>query len=143
LIAVALGVAYWAAAPEGLAGADAGDPELVARGAEIYAAQCATCHGKNLEGEANWRVQKPSGVLPAPPHDESGHTWHHGDDQLFAITKRGGQPFMPPGMQSAMPAFEAGLTDRDIWAVLAYIKSRWPDNIQARQARVTEAQRER
>jgi hypothetical protein len=28
--------------------------------------------------------RKPDGKLPAPPHDASGHTWHHADAQLFS-----------------------------------------------------------
>src|SRR5690348_11757734 len=30
--------------------ADADDPELVARGDRVYAAECAGCHGAHLEG---------------------------------------------------------------------------------------------
>lgn len=139
LVAVLLLVAYWFLASGRNSGADAGNRRLVARGAEIYAAHCATCHGKNLEGEADWRGRKPNGELPAPPHDAEGHTWHHADPVLFAITRDGGQPFMPPGMKSAMPAFGPVLADGDIWAVLAFIKSRWPDDIRARQAQITSA----
>jgi mono/diheme cytochrome c family protein len=35
-----------------------------------------------------------------------------------------------------MPAFGQSLSDRDIAAVLAYIKSRWPAEIRERQARI-------
>jgi mono/diheme cytochrome c family protein len=141
LLALALLVAYWVAVPGEISGADAGNPRLVARGGQLYPTHCASCHGKNLEGEPDWRSPKPSGELPAPPHDANGHTWHHSDRQLFDITKQGGQPFMPPGMKSAMPAFEPVLADGDIWAVLAFIKSRWPAEIRARQARIPNAAR--
>ena len=64
--------------------------------------------------------------MPAPPHDESGHTWHHPDAVLFAITKNGlVAPNAPQDYESDMPAFAAKLTDDEIWAVLAYIKSHW------------------
>jgi mono/diheme cytochrome c family protein len=33
-----------------------------------------------------------------------------------------------------MPAFGGVLTDEQIWAVLAYLKSSWPLEIQARQS---------
>ncbi len=111
---------------------------LAAEGAPIYAEYCAACHGANLEGQPNWRSQLPTGGLPAPPHDETGHTWHHPDQQLFEITKYGGQAVAPPGFQSNMPAFGDQLTDRQITAVLAFIRSRWPQSIQDRQRRMTE-----
>ena len=141
LLVLALLVAYWVAAPGEISGADPGNPRLVARGGQLYATHCASCHGKNLEGEPDWRNPKPSGQLPAPPHDANGHTWHHSDRQLFDITKQGGQPFMPQGLTSAMPAFETVLADGDIWAVLAFIKSRWPAEIRARQERIPNAAR--
>ncbi|MGZ0246783.1 MAG: c-type cytochrome [Alphaproteobacteria bacterium] len=37
-------------------------------------------------------------------------------------------------METNMPAFEGKLSDAEIWASLAYIKSRWPAKIQQRQA---------
>lgn len=64
--------------------------------------------------------------MPAPPHDESGHTWHHPDGVLFGITKKGlAPPFAPRGFESDMPAFAGKLSDEEIWAVLSYIKSYW------------------
>lgn len=114
---------------------------LAAEGEPIYAEFCASCHGADLEGQPNWRTPLPSGGLPAPPHDETGHTWHHADRQLFALTKFGGQSSAPAGFQSNMPAFADRLTDREIFAVLAYIRSRWPSAIQDRQRRLSERSR--
>ena len=111
---------------------DPGNPEQVALGKGIYAAQCATCHGTRLEGQPDWRARLPTGRLPAPPHDSSGHTWHHPDSQLFAMTKHGIEPFAPKGYESDMPAFGGVLDDAEIAAVLAYIKSRWPQDIRQR-----------
>lgn len=112
---------------------DLNDPDLVAMGAELYAANCASCHGAALEGEENWRSASPDGTLPAPPHNETGHTWHHPDTTLFAYTKHGGSAVAAPDFHSAMPAFGDALSDREIWAVLAYIKSQWPTEIRRRQ----------
>jgi len=112
--------------------ADAADTRLVAEGLTVYAARCASCHGKDLEGQMNWRERMSNGRLPAPPHDASGHSWHHSDRQLFAITKNGVAGVVA-GYQSDMPAFKDVLSDRQIWAVLAYIKSRWPGQIRDRQ----------
>lgn len=75
----------------------------------------------------------PNGRLPAPPHDDSGHTWHHSDRQLFTIVKYGLQA-IAPGYQSDMPTFEGVLTDAEIGEVLAYIKSTWSDRAKAYQA---------
>ena len=134
LIAIAIGI--WSAFGRGdgsaSTGADATNTQLVALGSKAYAKFCASCHGANLEGEKDWRTRKADGSLRAPPHDASGHTWHHPDKALFDLTKYGGAKFAPPGFKSNMPAFGGTLSDREIWAVLAYIKSRWPKRIQER-----------
>jgi hypothetical protein len=79
-----------------------------------------------LEGEPDWQSPKPNGRMPAPPHDASGHTWHHSDRELFLITKKGVAAVVP-GYESDMPAFESALSDEEIAAILAYIKSTWPN----------------
>jgi len=105
------------------------------RGELVYKRFCSLCHGANLEGQKNWRIRKPDGKLPAPPHDETGHTWHHADELLFGITKLGMiPPYAPPDYKSDMPAWGDTLSDDDIWAVLAYIKSRWPEETRKIQA---------
>tara|TARA_R110000751_G_scaffold43895_8_gene100918 strand:- start:5137 stop:5622 length:486 start_codon:yes stop_codon:yes gene_type:complete len=108
----------------------------LALGQELYAANCASCHGANLEGQPDWKRRLDSGRMPAPPHDETGHTWHHADRQLFTITKLGVGGVVP-GYESDMPAFEGVLTDEEIRAVLAFIKSTWPDRQRAFQSGVT------
>ena len=100
--------------------------EIVKLGAKVYGEQCASCHGAKLEGQPNWRQRTPNGRIPAPPHDESGHTWHHADHVLFAITKNGMvPPYAPKDYESDMPAFVGKLSDREIWAVLAFLKGHW------------------
>lgn len=106
--------------------ADSRNPEIVKLGEKAYAQQCASCHGAMLEGQPDWRQRLPNGRLPAPPHDESGHTWHHPDHVLFAITKNGMlPPYAPKDYESDMPAFGGKLSDAEIWAVLAYLKTHW------------------
>ena len=136
-VAAVAGIGVWyVSGPAATGGADAGNPQQVALGKRVYAEQCASCHGARLEGQPDWRSRNPDGTLPAPPHDASGHTWHHPDGQLFDVTRRGGQASAPPGFVSAMPGFGAALKDDQIWAVLAFIKSRWPRTIRNRQAAI-------
>lgn len=119
--------------------ADPENSQQVARGKPVYDRHCASCHGAKLEGQPNWQDKLPTGRMPAPPHDVSGHTWHHPDAVLFGITRQGLVPgkYAPPGYQSDMPGFGGVLTDEEIWAVLAYIKSSWPPGIRKAQLEMT------
>lgn len=107
-------------------------------GRALYVQYCASCHGQNLEGQPNWRQPLANGSMPAPPHDASGHTWHHPDTVLFQITKQGGQSDPTAGFVSTMPAFGNQLSDDQIWTILNYIKSTWPPEVQAAQRQVTQ-----
>lgn len=109
-------------------------------GQTLYATNCAACHGADLEGAPDWQRPGPDGLLPAPPHDETGHTWHHGDQFLFEYVKLGGQQVLDGlGVRftSAMPAFVGTLTDAEIEAILDYIRASWPEQIQEIQAERT------
>jgi mono/diheme cytochrome c family protein len=109
------------------------DAALTVMGQQVYAAQCGACHGARLEGQPNWRERGPDGKLPAPPHDASGHTWHHPDELLFRITKLGvAKAANLKDYASAMPAYEGTLSDEEIVAVLSWIKSQWPADIRSR-----------
>jgi len=117
------------------------DPQLAQQielGQQVYAANCAACHGAEGEGEPDWKTPKEDGTYPAPPHDISGHTWHHGDGTLLQIIRGGGDSLDIPNFESAMPAFEDTLSDEEIVAVLAYLKSRWPEEERQFQAEMTQ-----
>lgn len=105
------------------------DLEVVALGQGIYVAQCAACHGARLEGQPNWRTRGEDGLLPAPPHDATGHTWHHDDETLFTLTKYGLAGLIENAPPSGMPVYEEVLSDDEIIAVLSFIKSTWPSDI--------------
>jgi len=105
-------------------------------GRTLYVTNCAACHGQNLEGQPDWMERLPNGRMPAPPHDETGHTWHHADKQLFIIVKSG-LAAISPGYESDMPAFEGVLTDAEITQVLDYIKSNWPERARTYQSERT------
>ncbi|MCB0004779.1 MAG: cytochrome c [Anaerolineae bacterium] len=109
------------------------DARLIARGADVYTAQCASCHGANLEGQPNWRERGPDGLLPAPPHDASGHTWHHPDALLIRITRDGVAAVAgDPNYRTSMPVYRDVLSDQDIVAALSWIKSRWPADVRSK-----------
>ena len=112
------------------------DPAVVADGQKLYTEHCASCHGAELEGQPNWRQRLPNGRLPAPPHDASGHTWHHDNGALLRITKHGIAALVGGDYQTDMAGYESVLSDAEIIAVLSYIKSRWPPDIRRRHDRI-------
>lgn len=120
-------------------GSDAGDAETIAVGRALYEVHCAACHGAELEGQPDWRSPLASRRLPAPPHDASGHTWHHSDDVLFRIVKEGTAAIVGGGYESDMPGFGDVLSDSEIRAVLDYIKSTWPERERSYQESVSQA----
>lgn len=104
----------------------------VVPGSALYQANCASCHGREGEGQPEWKSPGADGRYPAPPHDSSGHTWHHADEALIDIIRRGGQAaYGQPGFTSGMPAFGDRLSDEEIRAVLAYIKTFWGEEQRA------------
>lgn len=109
------------------------DPVRIAEGKILYEQNCAACHGINLKGEPNWEVKGPDGIFPAPPQNEDGHTWQHTDRQIFGYIVEGGGYFNPPAFQSNMPGFKDKLTSAQIWALITYVKSRWPEEIRKKQ----------
>lgn len=106
-------------------------------GRGIYAANCAVCHGARGEGPPDWKVQRPDTTFLPPPHDGSGHTWHHPDGQLFDIVKNGQQS--SPGFKATMPAWKATLSDEQIVAVLGYIKTMWDPKMREYQATLSKS----
>lgn len=132
LLVFALAAAAWVWWPRPGVRLAPEDAELVRLGRAVYGTHCAQCHGIKLEGQPDWQTRLPNGRLPAPPHDPSGHTWHHPDAVLFTITRQGIAAVAPPGYESDMPAYQDVLSDREIIAVLSYIKSTWPEDIRRR-----------
>ncbi len=127
-IAIA-GFSIWFVRSEAKAEIEYQNTAIVAKGKVLYDENCASCHGENLEGQEDWRTRGDDGKLPAPPHNETGHTWHHPSAQLFAITKYGTEALVGGDYRSDMRGFVDDLTDPQIWAVLSFIKSRWPDKV--------------
>lgn len=101
----------------------AGSAEMLTKGADLYATYCQPCHG-DRQGKGT-----TSGTSP---HNEKGHTWHHPDMQLKDWTLNG-----KPGFRQEMPAFKGMLTEKDVEAILAFIKSWWTPEQREIQADIT------
>jgi len=87
----------------------------VRRGEQIFAANCAACHGARAQGEI-------VGSLKVPPLNGSGHSAHHPLDDLLDHVANGGAP-----KGGKMPAFGALLDESERRAAIAWVQSLWPD----------------
>lgn len=110
-----------------------GPSEEATLGKALYDQYCASCHGFDGEGQPDWKVPGADGVYPAPPHAADGHTWHHADQLLLEIIANGGSR-----PNSGMPGFRQQLTDEEMSAILAYIKTFWGEREIEFQQEVTE-----
>jgi mono/diheme cytochrome c family protein len=133
-IAVALRLADTAPPAAASHLADAGDGVAVAEGNHLYHRHCASCHGRYLQGQPLWQLIDKNAGRRAPAHDASGHTWQHADEAIFRMTKYGTADPAAPDAESAMPAFKDQLSDREILAVIAFLKARWPLGLRVSQA---------
>ena len=124
------GLVIWSSSQAEMTSIPYQDNPSITSGKAVYEANCAACHGDKLQGQANWQIRSAEGYLPAPPHDETGHTWHHPDQMLFEFIKYGPQKFAGSDYRSIMPPYENRLSDTEIWQALAYIKAQWPESIQ-------------
>lgn len=75
----------------------------------------------------NWLTPGPDGLYPAPPHDDTGHSWHHSDRVLYEIIRDGMGDPLKPDSPLRMPAWAGKLTDAEIRAVIEYFKSLWTE----------------
>jgi mono/diheme cytochrome c family protein len=104
------------------------DPARVAQGRQLYLQHCASCHGEGAQGAPNWQVPNARGDLPAPPHDDSGHTWRHRDSELTGIILNGMRDPFNKTPELTMPPFSGIVTHSEVEAMITYFKSLWsPD----------------
>ncbi len=108
------------------------------QGRAIYTQYCAACHGIDGQGQFPASPLEPdvTGRIGAPPHNETGHSWHHSDVLLIRYVTEGG--FSDPARFYIMPPFGDILTDEQILFVIAYIKTMWTDEQRASQQQLTE-----
>ena len=99
---------------------------MVLLGETIYNKNCLSCHGPNGQGLAeDWKVKDANGNYPPPPLNGTAHTWHHSPEQLLYTINKGGVE-----MGGQMPAFENLLSKKEKQALIDYIYSLWPKEIQ-------------
>lgn len=101
------------------------DPAQVKAGRAIYSQNCASCHGINGEGAPNWRQPNELGEMPAPPHNQDGHTWKHADGMLYQIVQQGWRDPFNKTKRLTMPAFARNLSPAQTRDVIAYLKTLW------------------
>src|SRR4029077_16355269 len=91
-------------------------PPGIPRVARLYLGLCASCHGE--DGRGSWRAT----LFLIRPGDLAGaaRIAGHTDQYLADIIKNGGAPIGRPGM----PAFGGALSDDDIRALVAYLRTR-------------------
>ena len=108
------------------------NPSIVQQGKRIYEANCASCHGKNLQGQFVLNRRRGKRYFLGPPHDQRGHTWKHSHKRLFEVVKYGSRLPLGSETKASMPSFKWILSDTEIWAVLSYIEAQWPEDIRAK-----------
>jgi mono/diheme cytochrome c family protein len=97
-------------------------PQHAAAGRPLYLQHCASCHGMQGEGAAQWRRRQADGSFPPPPLNGTGHAWHHPLKALHATIANG---------QGKMPGWGDRLATAEILAIIAWFQSQWPDEIYA------------
>jgi len=96
----------------------------IRRGEQLFAQNCARCHGEKAQGAPNWNEKGADGKFPPPPLNGTAHAWHHPRAAL-AMTIRNGTK----KLGGNMPAFAGKLEERDIEALITYVNSLWPEEI--------------
>ncbi|MDA0735034.1 MAG: cytochrome c [Chloroflexi bacterium] len=119
-------------------GSPAFTEQVATGGRVVYQQNCASCHGLQGEGQPGWQITQPDGRLLAPPHNDTGHSWHHPDGLLFGIVKNGGASLNIPKFESGMPAFGEELTDEEIRSVIEHIKTLWQAGQRESQAEISQ-----
>lgn len=105
---------------------DDAQTQEIALGKRVFDVNCSNCHGKSGVGlTKNWKQSLPNGKYPAPPLNGSAHSWHHSPKLLLNTINQGGAK-----LGGWMPAFGDKLTSKEKQALLDYLHSLWPKNIQ-------------
>lgn len=96
-------------------------PDQVELGAEVFAENCASCHGSKAEGLVpDWKQRLANGTFPPPPLDGTAHAWHHPLSVLLSVIDEGGA-----ALGGAMPSFSSVLNEQEKLAAIAYFQDFW------------------
>lgn len=88
----------------------------IMHGEEVFAANCAACHGADGRGDGPLASQ-----LPLHPADlTAAHLWSHRDGELFWWVSNGRQT---SDDTQVMPAFAPLLSDTDRWNVIDFVRA--------------------
>ena len=96
----------------------------VVQGGRLFQQHCATCHGERAQGTVNWQQRDAQGFLPPPPLNGTAHAWHHSREVLNELILNGSADG-----RGRMPAWKGKLSIEEIDAIIAWIQSKWPDEI--------------
>ena len=97
-------------------------------GQATFEQNCVSCHGKNGEGIVkDWKKRQADGSYPAPQVNGSAHAWHHSPKTLLSTINNGGAK-----LGGQMPAFKDQLSEEEKQALLDYMYSLWPKDIQVK-----------
>ena len=97
----------------------------LAAGSEVFAANCARCHGSEAQGLVDdWKQKLDDGSFPPPPLNGSAHAWHHPQSVLLQVIDNGGADF-----GGNMPGFASVLQPEEKLLAIAFFQSFWSDEI--------------
>jgi mono/diheme cytochrome c family protein len=90
-----------------------GLPPEIAAGRDLYAVNCAMCHGEGGRGDGPMAAS-----LPVAPPSILEHLGHHTGAQLLGLIRNGVPPAMPP----------APLTEQEVQMVIDYVWTLVPES---------------
>ncbi len=86
-------------------------------GRRIYVSICAYCHGEKGDG---FGLNASNLATPPRDHTDAAYMNSRTDEQLFAVIKHGGAA---QGKSALMPPWGGRLTDREITALVSYVRT--------------------
>jgi len=101
------------------------DQTVIEQGQVLFAENCAVCHGDKAQGTVKeWQKPDANGKYPPPPLNGTAHTWHHPIGALGQTIRNG-----TLSIGGSMPAWKNKLSDDEIFSIIMYVSSLWPDEI--------------
>lgn len=111
---VLVGLAWAVLGPAHALQAEMNQPGDAARGQGLFVRYCSGCHGEDGRGEAKTFQPYVGNLAVKELIDQVP------DEYLVAVIKNGGASV---GKNAAMPAWKKQLDDRDIWDLVAFVRT--------------------